>query len=152
MRVNWSIYMPRQRNELHRYCVQIFRVGKHNCCPACTALLSDSSAGKFSESWSWLPTVADTVGGIIISVFHRMCARVSSPPAPCQLLSSLSLVKPSSSIHVTAGCSWADLVSVCRDCRVSRWGRDEPPSKASRNKGGVWARVLWRGGVGLVGL
>lgn len=47
--------------------------------------------------------------------------------------------------------SGADLVSVGRDW-VSRWAKVEPPSRASRKRGGVWAGVLRRGGVGFAEL
>ena len=106
-------------------------------------------------SWSQLPTIAGTVWGIIISILHRIPACVFSLPAlhppvifctrcPC----SNHLLVFMSQLAV----SWADLVSVCRDCRVSRWVKEDPPSKTSRNRGGVWASLLQIGGMGLVEL
>lgn len=49
---------------------------------------NETSAGMVSEisliaSWKWLPTMTDTVWGIIISVFHRIPARVCSLPTFC---------------------------------------------------------------------
>lgn len=118
---------------------------------------NETSAGMISEisliaSWKWLPTITDTVWGIIISVFHRIPARVSSLPTLCPPVISCTHCPCSNHLLLfmsQLAVSWADLMS---GCRVSRWGKEEPPSTASRNRGGVWARVLRRGGVGLVGL
>lgn len=105
-----------------------------------------------SARWNWHPTTTGAVWAVIIAVFHRISAHVCSLSS-CQLLYPLSLFKSLPSIHVTVSCelSSTDLVSVCRDW-VSRWAKVEPPSRASRKRGGVWAGVLRRGGVGLEGL
>lgn len=110
---------------------------------------------SLSASWKWCPTTAGTVWGIIISVFHRTPANVFSLPTLCPPVISCTRCPCSDHFQVfmsQLSVSWTDLVSVCRDCRVSRWGKEQPLSTASRNRGGVWARVLRSGGVVLVGL
>lgn len=91
---------------------------------------------------------------IIISVLHRIPACVCSLPTLCPPVIFCTRCPCSNHCLVflsQCAVSWADLVSVCRDW-VSRWAKVEPPSRASRNRGGVWAGVLRRGVVWLEAL